>query len=183
MSKTKIMIWTFALVGVVLQLGTNLGWFVDGEKQAFFDCIKTGNPCAPDSIGARQFLNDFFYTRPGSHDPRNPPIEKIVLIGIFEKLRSSDDNKVQRDFVSGQVKVHNTSGDATQNLASLDELKTWAKDNPVVRWVAWILVAISVVLQGLVLICDRKAILSQNRSETFSDQDGCVTTGTPPPLA
>ncbi len=130
-----------AVLGLILAFIANIGWFSDSKKVDFFQQIKNNQEVSPDHPRAKNFLKEYFYILPMIEEEKNIAIDKIVLVGLFQ---NHGENK---DFISGVIKARNVNGEVSPGLCSLSELKTWSETTPLWNWVAWGIIAISIIIE------------------------------------
>ena len=135
-----------AVLGLTILLGQNLGLFVNKDRAEFLNIISREHKCSPDHPGAKMFLKSYFYSLRISKEERDKPIDKIVYVGTFAKSNFPDGSTIN-DNISGVIKVRNKDGLASLGLCDYTELKSWAKETPIWKWVAWGLLAISIISQ------------------------------------
>ena len=127
-------------------LGHNLEWFVNRDRVEFLDTISKKLECTPDHPGAQTFLKSYFYPLQMSKEEKDKLIDKIIFVGTFTKGHSADGN-IRKDIISGTIKARNKNGQVTSGLCGYSELKSWAKETYIWKWVAWGLLAISIISQ------------------------------------
>jgi hypothetical protein len=142
----KLTILITAVLGLIFLLGQNLEWFVNKDRVEFLDTISEKLKCSPEHPGAQIFLKSYFYPLQMTREEKDRPIDKIVFVGTFTKGHFPDGN-IRKDIVSGTIKVRNEDGHVTPGLCEYSELKNWAKETYIWKWVAWGLLAISVFAQ------------------------------------
>ena len=145
MNIAKIIIILIAFIGLFMALFENIGWFVDSEKESFVKIISQKGECPPSLPGARKFLKHYFY--PLIMDKN---IDKIIFVGTFTK--STTNGVTIKEPHSGVIKVRNKNGEVTKNLVNYSEIINWPKKNQWVKWISWILLAISIFFQTLIFL-------------------------------
>ena len=149
-----------AVLGLIILLGHNLEWFVNKDRVKFLDIISEKLECSPEHPGAQIFLKSYFYPLQMTKEEKDRPIDKIVFVCTFTKGYFPDGN-IRKDIVSGTIKVRNKDGQVTPGLCEYSELKSWAKETYIWKWIAWGLLAISVISQLILFyyeICKQKNV-------------------------
>ena len=147
----KTIILLTAVFGLFILLGQNLECFVNKDRVEFLDIISKKRECSPEHPGAQIFLKSYFYPLQMTKEEKDRPIDKIIFVGTFTKGHSPDGN-TRKDIISGTIKVRNMDGQVTPGLCEYSELKSWAKETYIWKWVAWGLLAISVISQVILFI-------------------------------
>ncbi len=147
----KSIILLLGVVGLLLAFSANVRWFSDKDKKEFVQLIENG--VDPNHPGTKKFLNEYFYSLPMTEEEKSIPIDKVVLAGIF--IKHGENHK---DFTSGVIKVRNIHGETSQGLCSLSELESWTETTPFWDWLAWSLLALSMIIQIIIFIFEQNFV-------------------------
>lgn len=147
MTIIKIIIHFFMVVGLILAVGDLLNWYKDSDRISFFQIISDNHKCPPDHPGAQKFLKSFLYNLPLAEE-RNKKIENIIFTGLFEKGGG------RQATLSGSIKIKTTDGYVSKELCSFNELRSWSKEAPFWKWIAWSFLAIGVILETIIFVVE-----------------------------
>lgn len=138
----KSIIHIIAVIGLILLFCSQMDWFTDKDKAEFLKEIKQNMEVNLETKGAVKFLNEYFYTLTMTTEGRKVPIDKIIYVGTIIKRGDG-----QKEVLSGVIKVRNIHGETSPALSSLHEVERWAKTTPFWDWLAWSLVAITILIE------------------------------------
>jgi len=138
-------------MGLLLSLFELLGLFKDKERLSFYQTLKNNLEVKLDHPGTKKFIKDFVKDNPNYRNTDFSKIEKITLraLGLGPP---NDDRKNSTQMIAGHAVLKRIDGKVSQNLCSIDELRTWADQSPFWRWFSWIILAIGVLLETIIFL-------------------------------
>jgi len=134
----KIIIYTIAVVGVVLMYGNIQGWFQQKDRLNLYNqLIKDPYRLESNFPGVKDFLEEFFDPSKANQELKSIPIKGIKLTWITV----GGSNKP----MAGNVHLWLEGDKRSTSIATLDDFADWAKETPFYDWLSLILVTVGVV--------------------------------------
>lgn len=138
------------VVGVIISFGNLKGFFIDKNRLDLYNALLSKQNryrVSADSLGARQFLKKYYYSKVIPLEMRSYKAKGLLL-----KWMSIDKSPP----MSGGVCIEFENGKTSTALSTLDELRQWVKESPFYGWLGWWLLAVSTLAKITIDVFIRK---------------------------
>ena len=147
----KTVVHAIVIIGVLLSLLELLGFLKDKDRTCFYQNLRSKLEASLDAPGAKQFIKDFVESNANYRNVDLSQIEKITVRALG--LGPADDERGNAtEMMAGHVVLKRKDGKLSQNLCSIDELRSWAGESPFWRWFCWVILAIGVTLGAIIFV-------------------------------
>lgn len=139
------------IIGVLLSLFELSGFLKDKDRISFYETLNNELEVKLDHPGTEKFIKDFIEDNPDYRNVDFSKIEKITIraLGLGP---AHDNSKNSTQVMAAHIVLKRIDGKVSQNLCSIDELRTWSEQSSFCRWFSWIILAIGVVLDTSIFL-------------------------------